>query len=809
MSLSPIHEILTTTNLRAYELQQGFRQLSDPSNCTRSPSTQSDQTVNRVSAIQEQQIRCDIRHRIATINHRIHSTFLNVKRNDSKKSVTLQSTNTGPTNSTKNVSKIAMVNASNRPKSIKSTKSAKKDLLHTNLDDDKYKVSIRNATQKDCQKQSDTKIIVPESTSSILDLDVNSFSKPNKVNRVTHKVEVDSPSPVRVEIEETSTAKVKCTLVPKELKDQFKSNLPNQLSTATSSNLAKVNFAPRPQNHKLDPNVLRKLFNDLDADNDGALNRIEVCIAMHRLQLSISTEQITAFFRRLHRRSAALGQVTSQRSSMGTNALYEVINYKQFAAFVVAVVANQQNIKNNEQQERLLAWKLTHNKVQSMTSIASLNEPDSRESITSEQLSPIIDRDCSPSDSFERHYVTKKLCDCASSPIQSPQPIIKESEHKSESQTENTIVQGSDTNGDHTSSKCDNFRTDQLIALILYEVCCRKDPLFSQSARNEVSPQNEKKTQILIPDVVERGIQTSMSTPQFEDTHDLRSELRGTLFEFFRELRETIQDTAAERVKWREVAKCYHSSKSICQSDTRISMHPVFENANSLQKDDNYVSVDKRVGDDLPVEGIDQIKDTKKLDIIDLTENSCVDDQNITVSSHAAKLSIENLDGSNFDIITKDTTDANRPELPNLDRKEEFSASMNVSEQHLNVIYSESSSSSSDLTFISHQSTYYLRAKNHCQTYHCGRSTAHKLQDTISDGEVCNGTHTGRLSDGEVPSFVRGYRTIPARHRVEMKRAGSYESSVGYPAMRSSEPGELLTEVRISHHHTMSTHTFF
>ncbi|DAZ94534.1 TPA: hypothetical protein N0F65_002186, partial [Lagenidium giganteum] len=95
------------------------------------------------------------------------------------------------------------------------------------------------------------------------------------------------------------------------------------------------------QAKRLNSDVLRRLFNDLDTDKDGRLNRIEVCMAMHRLQLSVSAARIASFFRRVHE-AVARDDVGNGFRLSPREPLREVIDYKQFIAFVTAAFDRQQ-----------------------------------------------------------------------------------------------------------------------------------------------------------------------------------------------------------------------------------------------------------------------------------------------------------------------------------------------------------------------------------------------------------------------------------------------------------------------------------
>ncbi|RLN73184.1 hypothetical protein BBJ28_00016404 [Nothophytophthora sp. Chile5] len=90
---------------------------------------------------------------------------------------------------------------------------------------------------------------------------------------------------------------------------------------------------------RLNADVLRRLFSDLDADRDGHVNRIETCMALHRLQISIPAAKIVSFFRHIHS-SPGNGQVRSRHAQHMP--LKEVINYKEFVAFITAAYDQQQ-----------------------------------------------------------------------------------------------------------------------------------------------------------------------------------------------------------------------------------------------------------------------------------------------------------------------------------------------------------------------------------------------------------------------------------------------------------------------------------
>lgn len=96
-------------------------------------------------------------------------------------------------------------------------------------------------------------------------------------------------------------------------------------------------------NTRLNADVLRRLFSDLDTDKDGHVNRIETCMALHRLQITVSTAKIISFFRHIH--SPAEGQAVRSRNTQHL-LMKEVINYKEFVAFVTAAYDQQQQKKS-------------------------------------------------------------------------------------------------------------------------------------------------------------------------------------------------------------------------------------------------------------------------------------------------------------------------------------------------------------------------------------------------------------------------------------------------------------------------------
>lgn len=103
------------------------------------------------------------------------------------------------------------------------------------------------------------------------------------------------------------------------------------------------------RNRKLNSDVLRRLFSDLDADRDGHLNRIETCMALHRLQIAVPATRIASFFRRVYTEVGKPDRNDRGNSNRAAvhQPLNEVINYKQFVAFVTAA-----NDRQGLQQKR-------------------------------------------------------------------------------------------------------------------------------------------------------------------------------------------------------------------------------------------------------------------------------------------------------------------------------------------------------------------------------------------------------------------------------------------------------------------------
>lgn len=100
----------------------------------------------------------------------------------------------------------------------------------------------------------------------------------------------------------------------------------------------------RVQGVPLNSDVLRRLFNDLDSDRDGRINRIETCLALHRLQILVPAPKIASFFRNVHAAAVttdAKRSAYTKSSSSSHHPLDEVINFKQFVAFITAAHDHQ------------------------------------------------------------------------------------------------------------------------------------------------------------------------------------------------------------------------------------------------------------------------------------------------------------------------------------------------------------------------------------------------------------------------------------------------------------------------------------
>lgn len=142
---------------------------------------------------------------------------------------------------------------------------------------------------------------------------------------------------------------------------------------------------------RLNSDVLRRLFSDLDTNRDGHLNRIETCMALHRLQISVPAPKIAAFFRRVYVHPDA--HSTAKRSSYRGNLsradqhipLMEVINYKQFAAFVTAAYDRQrERLQQQQQQQPVSAASNEHQVYRHQNARSSVN--DERHNDDSERM---------------------------------------------------------------------------------------------------------------------------------------------------------------------------------------------------------------------------------------------------------------------------------------------------------------------------------------------------------------------------------------------------------------------------------------
>ncbi|KAK1945175.1 hypothetical protein P3T76_003708 [Phytophthora citrophthora] len=103
-----------------------------------------------------------------------------------------------------------------------------------------------------------------------------------------------------------------------------------------------------PGRVRLNVDVLRRLFSDLDTDKDGHINRIEACMALHRLQIPVPTTRIISFFRTVH--SSSNGKPGQRMQHLP---MKEVINYKEFVAFTTAAYDQQQHRQTQQRRARI------------------------------------------------------------------------------------------------------------------------------------------------------------------------------------------------------------------------------------------------------------------------------------------------------------------------------------------------------------------------------------------------------------------------------------------------------------------------
>jgi hypothetical protein len=133
------------------------------------------------------------------------------------------------------------------------------------------------------------------------------------------------------------------------------SSLGRQVSSEHRTMATAVSFgAPALVGSSLNSDVLRRLFSDLDTDHDGHLNRLETSLALHRLRIHVSAPRIVAFFKRIHLMQE--GNELTRRDPRGSGRprthepLKEVINYKQFVAFVTTAFDQQQQQRQQQQE---------------------------------------------------------------------------------------------------------------------------------------------------------------------------------------------------------------------------------------------------------------------------------------------------------------------------------------------------------------------------------------------------------------------------------------------------------------------------
>lgn len=121
-------------------------------------------------------------------------------------------------------------------------------------------------------------------------------------------------------------------------------------SGGPSFGLPPISVSARGQPRQLNRDVLRRLFSDLDSDKDGRLNRIETCLALHRLQIVVPAAKIATFFRHIYD--------SSQSHDDFVEPWKEVISYAQFVAFVTAVHEKQQQFRRPKLNTRQRAARI-------------------------------------------------------------------------------------------------------------------------------------------------------------------------------------------------------------------------------------------------------------------------------------------------------------------------------------------------------------------------------------------------------------------------------------------------------------------
>ncbi|TMW56606.1 hypothetical protein Poli38472_006616 [Pythium oligandrum] len=103
--------------------------------------------------------------------------------------------------------------------------------------------------------------------------------------------------------------------------------------------------APPVEAKRLNGDVLRRLFSDLDSDRDGHLNRLETCMALHRLHIDVPAPKIAAFFNSIHTTEATEPRRRGEPAVPSAPPLKQVISFRQFVAFITAAFEQQQSRK--------------------------------------------------------------------------------------------------------------------------------------------------------------------------------------------------------------------------------------------------------------------------------------------------------------------------------------------------------------------------------------------------------------------------------------------------------------------------------
>ncbi|CEG41832.1 EF-hand domain pair [Plasmopara halstedii] len=133
---------------------------------------------------------------------------------------------------------------------------------------------------------------------------------------------------------EKATEKVPSSSIGRQVKLSDFRTLPSEPTSAQTRHRERSGDSAKKY---LSADVLRRLFSDLDSDKDGHVNRIETCMALHRLQIRVSTARIISFFHNIHKINGKCMQ-SHRTQHLPMN---ELINYKEFVAFITAAFDQQ------------------------------------------------------------------------------------------------------------------------------------------------------------------------------------------------------------------------------------------------------------------------------------------------------------------------------------------------------------------------------------------------------------------------------------------------------------------------------------